>query len=180
MREIRTSGSVGAPGEQLPGATRPRDVHNAAKVIGQGPELGRRWAELSWQGRVQDVLSEIDDQQSRISPPPKPEEEKDHPWCVLKRERKYLENNKQRMDYPRYRREGLPITSSPVKSWVKQLNQRVKSTEKFWNDDANPAAMLHLRAAWLNDEEEFVERIQNRPGHPYARPRPGAQTSIAA
>ena len=30
---------------------------------------------------------------------------------------------------------------------------------------------LHLRAAWLSDEEEFVSQIPNRPGHPYARPR---------
>jgi hypothetical protein len=84
------------------------------------------------------------------------------------------------MDYPRYRRDGLPITSSPVESWVKQLNQRVKGSEKFWNDDDNPEAMLHLRAAWLNDEEEFVARIRNRPGHPYARPRCDQQSSIPA
>jgi hypothetical protein len=155
-------------------------AHNAAKAVGQGTDLGRRWAELCWQGRVQEVLSEIDEQQDRISPPPKLEDEKDHPWCVLNRERGYLENNRQRMDYPRYRREGLPITSSPVESWVKQLNQRVKGSEKFWNDDENPEAMLHLRAAWLNDEEEFVARIRNRPGHSYARPRRNEQPSIGA
>jgi hypothetical protein len=155
-------------------------AHNAAKAVGQGADLGQRWAELCWQGRVQEVLSEIDEQQGRIKPPPKLEDEKDHPWCVLNRERGYLENNRQRMDYPRYRRQGLPITSSPVESWVKQLNQRVKGSEKFWNDDDNPEAMLHLRAAWLNDEEEFVERIRNRPGHPYARPRREEQSSIGA
>jgi hypothetical protein len=155
-------------------------AHNAAKAAGQGTDLGRRWAELCWQGRVQEVLSEIAEQQGRIDPPPKPEDEKEHPWCVFNRERGYFENNQQRMDYPRYRREGLPITSSPVESWVKQLNQRVKGSEKFWNDDDNPEAMLHLRAAWLNDEEEFVARIRNRPGQPYARPRRDEQPSITA
>jgi hypothetical protein len=155
-------------------------VHNAAKATSQGTELGRRWAELCWRGRVRDVVFQIDEQQGRISPPPKPDEEPDHPWCVLKRERGYLVNNQQRMDYPRYRCQGLPITSSPVESWVKQLNQRVKGSEKFWNNDANPEAMLNLRAAWLNDEENFVTRIRDHPGHPYARSRQQAQPSLAA
>ena len=84
------------------------------------------------------------------------------------------------MDYPRYRRVGLPITSSPVESWVKQLNQRAKGSEKFWNNNANPEAVLNLRAAWLNDDEEFIDQIRNRPGHPYARPGRDTQAPIAA
>lgn len=155
-------------------------VHNAAKATGQDTELGHRWAELCWQGRVHDVLCQIDEEMSRIGPPPEPDDEPEHPWCMLDRERSYLKNSQQRMDYPRYRREGLPITSSPVESWVKQLNQRVKGSEKFWNDDANPEAMLNLRAAWLSDEEELVSSIRNRPGHPYARPRQQEQPSLAA
>jgi len=31
-----------------------------------------------------------------------------------------------------YRREGLPITSTLVESLIKQVNQRMKGTEKFW------------------------------------------------
>ena len=103
------------------------NAQNGAWAAGQGTYLGRRWAELCWQGRVQEVLSEIDEQQGRISPPPKPMDEADHPWCVLNRERGYMENNQERTDYPRYRREGLPITISPVELWVKQLNQPVKA-----------------------------------------------------
>ena len=145
-------------------------VHDAAKATGQGIELGRRWAELCWQGRVGDVIGEITDHQSRVAPPPDPKEEPDHPWCVLDRQRGYLENNQPRMDYSEYRRKGLPITSSPVESWVKQLNQRVKGSEKFWNNDGNPEAILNLRADWLDDEGEFVDKIRHRPGCPYARP----------
>jgi hypothetical protein len=155
-------------------------VHDAAKATGQGVELGRRWAELCWQGRVGDVLVEIAGRQGRIDPPPNPKDEPDHPWCVLGRERGYLENNRSRMDYPRYRREGLPITSSPVESWVKQLNRRAKGSEKFWTNDPNPEAVLNLRAAWLTDEEEFVADIRNRPGHPYARPGRDQHAPIAA
>ena len=118
--------------------------------------------------------------QSRLTPPADPETEQEHPWCVLSREQGYLTNNRERMDYPRYRREGLPITSSPIESWVKQLNQRVKGSEKFWNDDENAEAILQLRSAWLGDDEALTKHLQNRPGHPYARPRGKMQSSIAA
>ena len=33
-----------------------------------------------------------------------------------------LGNNRSRMDYPAYRREGLPITSCAVESLIKQFN----------------------------------------------------------
>jgi hypothetical protein len=155
-------------------------VHAAAKATGEGVELGRHWAELCWRGRVGDVLGEIADHRRRIDPPTDPEDDPDHPWCALDRERGYLEKNQSRMDYPRYRRAGLPITSSPVESWVKQLNQRAKGSEKFWNNNDNPEAVLNLRAAWLNDEEEFVAQIRNRPGHPYARPSRDDHVRIAA
>jgi len=42
----------------------------------------------------------------------------------------YLRNNQGRMDYPRYRQEGLPVTSSLVESLVGQFNARLKSRQK--------------------------------------------------
>ncbi len=75
-------------------------VHAAAKATGQGVELGRHWAESCWEGRVGDVLGEIADHQSRIDPPTNPKDDPDHPWCVLDRERGYLENNQSRHGLP--------------------------------------------------------------------------------
>lgn len=155
-------------------------VHDAAKALGEGAELGGRWAELCWKGRVQEVIAAIDERRSRLAEPPQPEDEPENPWCVLGRERNYLENNQGRMDYPRYRREGLPITSSPVESWVKQINLRVKGSEKFWNDDENAETILHLRVAWLSDNDDLAEHLANRSGHPYARPRTQEPPSMAA
>jgi hypothetical protein len=36
------------------------------------------------------------------------------------------------MNDPEYRRLGLPISRAPVESVIKQLNRRVKGSEKFW------------------------------------------------
>lgn len=72
------------------------------------------------------------------------------------------------MDYPRYRREGLPVTSSLAESLVKQINQRVKGTEKFWNDGPTGEAILQLRAARLSDDDRLQSWIQNRPISPFS------------
>jgi len=40
MREFRTSGSVGAPGGQLPGATRPSPLRGSAIIRCTDPEVG--------------------------------------------------------------------------------------------------------------------------------------------
>jgi hypothetical protein len=52
-------------------------------------------------------------------------------------------NNRSRLDYPRYRRVGLPVTSA--ESLVKQVRKRVKATEKFWDDGATGEAILQVR-----------------------------------
>jgi len=154
-------------------------VHEAARAVGPDPELGRRWAQACWQGEVATVLAELDRHQEALTPPSDPAAEPNHPWCVLGRERTYLANNRTRMDYPRYRQAGLPITSSPVESWIKQINRRVKGSEKFWNDDGHGEAILQLRAAWLSDDEALLDHLQTRPGHPYARPREPGQRNVA-
>ena len=52
------------------------------------------------------------------------------------------------MKYDEYRQQGLPLTSSPIESTVKQINRRIKGTEKFWADGGDP--MLHLVADRLS------------------------------
>jgi len=63
---------------------------------------------------------------------------------VIRRTGTYLTNNRLRMDYARYRRDGLPVTSSLAESLVKQISKRVKGTEKFWDDGASGEAILTL------------------------------------
>ena len=74
----------------------------------------------------------------------------------------YLQNHQDKMHYDAYRRQGLPITSSHLESLRKQINQRVKGTEKFWCKDG-AEAILQLRADLLSDDrplDAFWERRQ--------------------
>jgi hypothetical protein len=78
----------------------------------------------------------------------------------------YVGNNRGRMKYPEYRRQGLPVSSAPVESAIKQLNRRVKGSEKFWLK-GGAEAVLQIRAADLS-EDGRAERYWGRP-RPYAR-----------
>ena len=78
----------------------------------------------------------------------------------------YLEDNRERMDYPPYRREGLPWTTSHVESTVKIFNRRVKGSEKFWSE-AGAEAILQLRAAFLSEDGRLDRHLKERPSSPF-------------
>ncbi len=111
--------------------------------------LYRRWARAIWQGRVADVLTELQAHQQRLGFPP-PDASADDPRQRVARAITYYTHHQTRMNYPEYRRLGLPITSSLMESTIKQLNQRVKGTEKYWNH-VTAEAILQLRADTLSD-----------------------------
>jgi len=73
----------------------------------------------------------------------------------------YVNNNRQRMNYPEYRCLGLPVSSAPVESTIKQINRRVKGSEKFWLG-GGAEAMLQLRAAQLSQDDRW-KRYWARP-----------------
>jgi len=85
----------------------------------------------------------------------------------------YFSNNVLRMDYARYRKEGLPMTSAHMESFVKEINYRVKGTEKFWNDGPSAEAILQLRASALSDDNRLQNHLRSRPGNPF---RPNVKT----
>jgi hypothetical protein len=155
-------------------------IHEAARAVSQGSDAAWErfvdWASACWQGRVADVLEQMCRDQQRLGHPPEGCEDKD-PRQVLAETITYLENNQSRMDYPRYRREGLPITSAHMESLVKEMNYRVKGTEKFWNDGPAAEAILQVRAAALSDDERLKRHMRSRPGNPF---RPNVKALPAA
>ena len=125
-----------------------------------------RWAQACWSGQVRQVIDELQTHQAQRGLPPKHCEPTD-PLKILADALGYFANNAARMDYPRYRREGLPTTSAHMESCVKEINARVKGTEKFWNDGASGEAILQIRAAALCDDDRLSKFLQSRPGHPF-------------
>ncbi len=73
----------------------------------------------------------------------------------------YVNNNRQRMNYQEYRCLGLPVSSAPVESTIKQINRRIKGSEKFWLA-GGAEAMLQLRAAQLSQDGRW-KRYLARP-----------------
>jgi len=130
------------------------------------------WMTACWQGRVRAVLEELGSWQERLGrPPPKVEQEAGDARQVLAEVVCYLGNNQARMDYPRYRREGLPVTSSLVESLVGEFNGRVKGKDKYWNRSAGAEAILQVRAAVLSEDDRLTRYFAERPGNPYRRRR---------
>lgn len=130
------------------------------------------WMRGCWRGEVAQVLEELRRWQGSLGPAPADSPEHD-PRRLVAKTLTYLENNKRRMNYPEYRRQGMPVTTAWMESLVKEINHRVKGTEMFWNDPEGAEAILQLRAAALCDDDRLVEHLKTRPGYPFVR-RPKA------
>ena len=108
--------------------------------------------------------------------------------ALLRKERKYFENQRERMDYARYQELGLPIGSGVVEAACKTLaTQRLKRSGMSWADGKQP--ILTIRSlqqsgrwdrAWRLVAEDFQRtvlvvrergglRVLNQPGYPTAQ-----------
>lgn len=128
------------------------------------------WLQAVWQGEVEEVIGELSSKQVAWGEPPADAEEMD-PRVILAETITYLCNNASRMNYPAYRQAGLPLTSCLIESQIKEMNYRVKGTEKFWNDGIEGEAILQVRAALLSHDDRLAKHFAARPGSPYARER---------
>lgn len=126
--------------------------------------LYEAWLRLAWAGRVADLLAGLRAGCADLGPAPAGVPD-DDPRQVAADALGYVTNNRGRMDYATYRRLGLPISSAPVESVMKQVNRRMKGTEKFWVD-GGAEAMLQVRTAYLSDDDR-ADRLWSRP-RPYA------------
>lgn len=126
------------------------------------------WMRGAWQGEIAQVLEELRQWQSRRGESPTDAPDHD-PRGILARTITSLENNQDRMKYPEYRQAGMPVTTAWMESLVKEMNDRVKGTEMFWNNPEGAEAILQVRAAALRDDERLANHLATRPGCPFTR-----------
>lgn len=140
-------------------------LYDAAHALhGKDAALGwkiyEQWLRLAWSGQVGILLPHLRAAVAKLEK--RGSSAADHKRTV-EETLTYVTNNRERMDYPEYRRLGLPVSSAPVESTIKQINRRVKGTEKFWLTDG-AEAILQLRAAQLSQDDRWVRN--------WLRPRP--------
>jgi hypothetical protein len=141
---------------------------SAASSADEGWNLYVRWIRAVWQGQAGQVLKEWRKVATDLQIPCEPLPDS-HPRRRIQQGLSYLANNSSRIDYPRYRRLGLPVTSTLVESLIKEINYRVKGTEKFWDDPTGARAILTVRAALLSEDGRFDQFFAERPGCQYRR-----------
>lgn len=127
------------------------------------------WMRGCWHGEVGQVLDELRIWQQKLGQPPADAMEQD-PRKILAKTITYLENNRSRMRYDEYRKQGLPITTAWMQSLVKEMNYRVKGTEMWWNDPEGAEAILQIRAGSLSEDIRLTRHLDTRPGSPFTRP----------
>jgi hypothetical protein len=143
--------------------------------------LFQSWAEAIWKGRTAQVINELRsrrDASGPISEEALKELADDDPRKILTRVSGYLERNESRMDYPRYRQQGLPWTSSHMESTVKLFNRRVKGSEKFWGETGSET-ILQLQAALLSEDNHLHRHLKTHPTSPYRTYKNRANTKAA-
>lgn len=132
----------------------------AGRTFAAGWPVYERWISWVWSGQVRQVIAELTARQQELGERSK-EDKEGSPRRVVAETRTYLSNHQDKMRYDEYRKQGLPLMSSHVESSVKQINYRVKGTEKFWSEEG-AEALLQLRADYLSDDETMEEFWKRR------------------
>ena len=132
----------------------------AGRALKEGWQAYRVWAQWIWSGQVDRVAAALEVRQQELGEPTE-ETSQTAPSAMVAKSLGYLRNQRSRMDYPAYRKQGLPLTSTYVESTVKQINRRMKGTEKFWSRGVE--SMLTLVADYLSDTPTLTRFWRNHP-----------------
>jgi hypothetical protein len=119
-----------------------------------------RWAQWIWSGDAWKVIAELEIRLRELGGPPSKDDDTS-PQAKVAETLRYLRNQQSRMKYDEYRRQGLPITSSHIESTIKQINRRVKGTEKFWLE-TGAEALLQLTAHYISDNSRLADFWKQR------------------
>lgn len=115
-------------------------------------EWGAQTKQALWDGRIDEVI----DACLALAQA----EDSTDPAFVAAR---YFEQNRQRMDYPEYRRQGYHIGSGTVESAAKQIGMmRMKVAGAIWNVDS-ARKVAKARAAYLSNEWDALAAYRALP-----------------
>jgi hypothetical protein len=132
----------------------------AGRTFAEGWPVYQRWIGWVWAGQVSQVIQELTARQQEVGKATQ-EDKEGSPRREIQETLTYLSNHQDKMRYDEYRKAGLPLMSSHVESTVKQINYRVKGTEKFWTEEG-AEAILQLRADYLSDDEPLEDFWRRR------------------
>lgn len=136
----------------------------AAKAL-EGSSSYQRYAKWIWQGEVAKVIEELQPLKSQADKTSPDEPSSDHSQDdSIERAITYFTNHRHLMNYPKYRQQGLPLTSSHIESTIKQINIRMKGSEKFFGKETGET-LLQLRADSISDSrplDQFWPRWLNQ------------------
>lgn len=132
----------------------------AGRTRAAGTPDYQKWIQWAWSGKTAELIAALRARQAELGLPHKDDPETS-PRKTLAKALGYIEANQSRMQYSEYRKAGLPITTCLVESTVKQMNFRVKGTEKFWSKKGS-RAVLQLRADSLSDVRTLDDFFHRR------------------
>jgi hypothetical protein len=138
-------------------------LHDAAYALGGADEARswktyKQWLHWAWSGKAGTLLSALREAVATLKAKGATAAARRQ---TVEETLTYVSNNRQRINYPEYRCLGLPVSSAPVESTIKQINRRIKGSEKFWLE-GGAEAMLQLRAAQLSQDDRW-KRYWARP-----------------
>ena len=138
-------------------------LHDAAYALGGADEARSwktyaQWLRWAWSGKVGVLLSALRETVATLKAKGSTGAARRQ---TVEETLTYVTNNRRRMNYPEYRCLGLPVSSAPVESTIKQINRRIKGSEKFWLE-GGAETMLQLRAAQLSQDDRW-KRYWTRP-----------------
>lgn len=109
----------------------------AKAAFGEGTEAGNRWylahRQMLWEGDIETLIRDVEALSAQAGLPREGDPEGSPRKVLSQNATSYFPNNREAMDYPRFRAKGWPIGSGVAEGAVKQFGLRMKGSEKFWN-----------------------------------------------
>jgi len=129
-------------------------LHKCLKTNNAMEEF-QRLKKLLWEGEINEIIKELKSLQFKVGKPAEGKKRKnDDSRVILDNYINHLGENKQRLQYKKFRNWKYPIGSGSIESAVKLFGKRIKGTEKQWSEEGGES-ILHLYAFLLSEDERW-------------------------